>query len=144
MRSFINDSRIYGSFWAAISESSGGITDYALITGGSVTISKSGDNYVITLNGTDDNGADITALYNGVLEEDVETYSKLSNGSNRKGIRLANLDSFKKLGGKNVMLQPIAKKLASTPSVAPVKMTIKKQVKLEAKAPFTVHKSFEK
>lgn len=141
---FINDSRIYGSFWAAISESSGGITDYALITGGSVTISKSGDNYVITLNGTDDNGADITASYNGVLEEGVETYSKLSNGSNRKGIRLANLDSFKKLGGKNVMLQPIAKKLASTPSVAPVKMTIKKQVKLEAKAPFTVHKSFEK
>ena len=139
---FLYEGDIYGSFWAALSGNS--ISEYAMITGGSVTISKSGNNYVITLNGADDNGDAITASYNGELVESVETFSKLSNGSNRKGFRLANLDSFKKLGGKNVMLQPIAKKLASTPSVAPLKMTIKKQVKLEAKVPFTVHKSFEK
>ena len=71
---FLYDGDIYGSFWAALSGNS--ISEYAMITGGSVTISKSGNNYVITLNGTDDNGDAITASYNGELVESVETFSK--------------------------------------------------------------------
>lgn len=123
---FIYDSYFCGSYWAALS-ASGSVSDYALISDGSVTISKDGDNYVLSLNATTDDGYTITASYNGVLEEEVATLSVLSNGSKCKGFRVAGLDSFKKLAS------------------APAKFSLKKQMNVEPKvSKFAVNKAFGK
>ena len=140
---FIYDNYLYGSYWAAIS-SSGSVSEYAMINGGSVSISKDGNNYVIALDATTEDGSTITASYNGELVESSETLSLKSNASKRKSFRITSVNSFKKLGDKNIMLKPISKKLVSTPAVAPV-MSVKKFANLEAKAPkLTVYKAFVK
>lgn len=143
---FVYNQYLYGSYWAALT-SDGGVSSYAMIDSGSVSISKSGDNYVITVDAATDEGETITASYNGVLEESVDTYSVMSVGSKRKSFRITSVNSFKKLGGRNIMLQPIHKKFASVPAVAPApaKISIKKKVNLEAKAPqLTIYKALKK
>lgn len=142
---FIYEQYLFGSYWAKLSASTGDLEDYALINNGSLSISKSGSNYVIALDATTDEGSAITASYNGELIDYSTVTSVMSNTPARKKFRITNLDSFKKLGGKNIMLKPISKKLVSTPAAAPLKMTIKKHANIEAKAPkFTVNKAFTK
>ena len=142
---FIYDQYLYGSYWARLSESNGAVSEYLLISDGSVSISKNSDNYVIALDATAEDGSVITASYSGELVEGTDSYSALSNGQKRKSFRITNINSFKKLGGKNIMLKPITKKLVPASAVVPAKMTIKRYVNIEPKAtPFTINKPFRK
>ena len=142
---FIYEQYIYGSYWAKLSASTDDLEGYALINNGSLSISKSDTNYVIALDATTDDGSAITASYNGELIDYSTISSVMSTTPKRKSFRLPNLDSFKKLGGKNIMLKPISKKLVSTPAEAPIKLTTMKHANIEAKAPkFTMNKAFTK
>lgn len=63
------------------------VQDYSFITSGSVTISKTGDNYTIVVDAVDEHGHKITVNYKGTLEMDTNAsaayLSAITNSANQ-------------------------------------------------------------
>ena len=81
------DDYMSGSYWCMMDDDGYYMLDYSFITLGSVTISKTGDNYTIAVDVVDEHGHKITVNYEGALEMEnrtgVASLSANTNPANR-------------------------------------------------------------
>jgi hypothetical protein len=65
---FLYDDYMSGSYWCVMDDDGYSMLDYSFIASGSVTISKTGDNYTIVVDAVDEHGHKMTVNYEGALE----------------------------------------------------------------------------
>ncbi|MBQ2394332.1 MAG: hypothetical protein II307_01055 [Alistipes sp.] len=84
---YLQDNYMAGSYWCQIAADGYSVQDYSFITSGSVTISKTGDNYTIVVDAVDEHGHKITVDYKGALEMDTNAsaayLSAITNSANQ-------------------------------------------------------------
>ena len=79
----LEDDYMIGSHWCIIDDDGYSMLDYSFIASGSVTISKTGDNYTVAVDSIDEHGHKITVNYEGALEMEKRVdYTSLSVHTN--------------------------------------------------------------
>jgi hypothetical protein len=83
----LEDNYMSGSYWCLMGDDGYSMLDYSFIASGSVTISKTGDNYTIVMDAVDEHGHKITVNYEGALEMvkrvDIASLSVNKNSANQ-------------------------------------------------------------